>query len=132
MGFFMALPDAGQITIIAGALVGILTNLIMQVMTYMREGRAHKWAKEQAEVERKERIRVAAEMKAQHEQAAMAITLNTQHAAAVLGQKIDDNTALTVEGISKSEKAIEIGNNVNEKLVLIGEARLGGTAAEQL
>lgn len=124
MGFLMALPDAGAITIIVGALGGIASTLILQIMSYLREGRAHRWLQEQSALDRRERLATAEELKRQHEEAAMTITLNTQHAAAVLSQKIDDNTEISV-------KAFDAANNVNEKLVAIGEARLRGTSAER-
>lgn len=56
--------------------------------------------------DRSERIRVADDVKAKHEEGIQTIA-----------KKIDDNTEISV-------KAFDVANNVNEKLVAIGEARV--------
>ncbi len=101
----MTLPDAGQLTVIVGALMGITTNLIIQILSYLREGRAHRWAKEQANFDRAERLRVAEELKG-----------HTAEAAQVLAGKIDENTAVNVAAIEAGEKAYTEANNLSLKI----------------
>lgn len=108
-----------------------LTGLAISILNYLRESRAHRWAVEQSERDKKERLATAEELKRQHEQAAMAITLNTQHAAAVLSDKIDQTQAKIDENTQLSMKAFTEANNINEKIAAIGEARLRGTAADR-
>lgn len=98
--------DTGAITIIVTTLGTTITTLVMQVISWMREGRRHKWEVEQLIWDRKERVRVAE-----------ALRKHTDVKAEQLVSKIDENTEI-------SSKAFEVANNVNEKLVAIGEARL--------
>lgn len=98
--------DPGTIAIIATTLGTTITTLILQIMAWKREGRKHEWEIDQLVWDRKERIRVAEELRK-----------HTDNKAEQLVSKIDENTNI-------SAKAFEVANNVNEKLVAIGEARL--------
>ncbi len=108
--------DPATSTIIATSVTGLFVTLL----NYFREARAHRWAVEQSQRDREERERIAAEVKASHVAVAATLAQTTQDTATALGQKIDANTEINV-------KALDVANNVNDKLVAIGEARLRGT-----
>lgn len=87
--------DPTVATVLITTLGTVAGTFILQLMSMIREGKQHKWQREQAEWDRSERIK----------------------AATVLGDKIDTNTEISV-------KAFDVANNVNEKLVAIGQARI--------
>lgn len=98
--------DSGTIATIITILGATISTLIMQIAQWMREGRKHKWEVDQMMWDRKDRQRVAQDMKD-----------HADRRTAALATKIDENTEISV-------KAFDVANNVNEKLVAIGEARM--------
>ncbi len=89
--------DAATATLIAST----FGTLAVSVLNYMREGRAHKWAEEAHEEDKKDREQTATSLHA----------------------KIDDAQQDIAAGTKAAAAAYEVANNVNDKLVAIGEVR---------
>jgi hypothetical protein len=98
----MSLPDSGIIALVVAAIGAFTTgiaNLFAMYWQYQREGRAHQWI-----VDKEDRDNA-------HRQA---MALQTQQTIATKIDKTDENVAAFAE----------IANNVNNKLVAIGEVRM--------
>lgn len=87
--------DPSVATIIVTTLCTTVVGLLLQVLAYLREGRAHKWQVEQAELDRIHRAQI-----------------NTN-----LTTKIDENTEISVSAFKEA-------NDINRKIQAIGEMRL--------
>lgn len=104
--------DAATATILCSS----LATLGGIVATYLRESRAHRWAQEEADAARKERIQTAADLKAHTELSALNVAADTQRGVAVLVGKIDENSALNVAAIEAGEKAFNEANQLTMKI----------------
>lgn len=119
--------DAATITILCTS----IATLVGLVLNYLREGRAHKWAKDEADAARAERIQTALELKAHTDASALSVAANTKQGVAVLVDRIDtaraelaENTAINVESIKKSDINFDIANHSQDKLIMLAEAGL--------
>ncbi len=101
--------DAAAWAVICSSLVAAIGGFVTALLTYLREGRAHKWQVEQAEIDRLERLTTAADLK-EH----TAIT-----SATIVG-KIDENTEVNKAAIAAGEKAYAEANNLSQKIYSIG------------
>lgn len=119
--------DATTATILGST----LTGLTISVLSYLREGRAHKWAVEQSERDRKERLKTAEELKLQHAEASAHLAQNTRAVGTEIVERIEEAKAKIDENTLVSVQAFAEANNINEKIVAIGEARLRGSAADR-
>ena len=91
--------SAGQIAILATALVTLLTTMATLVYQFVREGRRHRW-----EVEADRRNAETAERAERDAQ-------RVEKAGVALNAKIDENTAISRQAFTET-------NHVNEKLAL--------------
>lgn len=98
--------DPTVLTVILTTLGGVITQVLLQLAQWFRDGRRHQWQVQQMQWDRSERDRVAQQ-----------VIRNTNTGVGVLVDKIEDNTKI-------SKEAFDVGNHINEKLVAIGEARL--------
>lgn len=108
--------DPAILTLLISTLCGTAATLFAQIMSYMREGRAHKWQREQADREAADRIATAQEVKTHAAYAANVIAADAKASAKVLADKIDENTEVSV-------RAFDEANGVNKKILAIGELR---------
>lgn len=116
----MALPDAGVLALMIAAIGAFSTgvaNFALQILQYKREDRAHRWAVEQSEQDRRERHRDALDMKAHTDLKAEAVQDKAIEQASKIVTKIEENTAI-------SQRAFKEANDVNKKILAIGEIRL--------
>lgn len=104
--------DAATLTILCSS----LATFGGMVLTYLREGRAHQWAKDEADAARLERIQTAADLKAHTEMNARTVAENTKQGVAVLSNKIDENSAINVAAIEAGEKAYTEANQLTMKI----------------
>ncbi len=97
----------------------LATTILTFVFQCYRESRDRRWKREDQEKQDAREKRDAADKKRIAELVIENQRLVAKHAAETkrdLGGMIKENTSLTREGIEKSEKAIQVGNNFNEKL----------------
>lgn len=86
-----------------------VSGLFVQIMQYVREGRQHRWLIEQSQFEQQERVRIAKELK-----------VHTDANRESLATKIDENTEM-------NKVALDAANDVNKKILAIGELRQKST-----
>lgn len=116
--------DAAAMTIIITTLVTTAGNLLLGLMQYIREGRAHAWAVQQAIDDRDHRIAIATATAENSDANAAKVAVNTLQGVAKLAAKIDENTEI-------STAAFREANGVNQKIAAIGEMRLKSTLQQQ-
>lgn len=120
----------------ASLLASSLATLTVGVLTYMREGRAHRWAREQSEADAKARLEQAEIVKQERLETAAALKEHTARNLAAAADRVVDQVGEAREEIKSGARAAaaayEVANNVNDKLVAIGEARVkGGSEADR-
>lgn len=113
----MAPIDNATATILITTLCGTIGSLATAILNYFREGRAHDWQVKQAELDRKDRERIAAEVKAHAAYAANVVAADSRETAKALSTKLDENTEISV-------RAFDEANGVNKKILAIGELRV--------
>lgn len=105
----------------ATVVAGVVTTVVMAVLQYIREGRTHRWMVEQNQLDRQERIEIAARLQLHHDITAQQVKANTTAGVKELVKKIDENTAMNSE-------ALQVANGVNDKILAIGGLRVGDIA----
>lgn len=116
--------DAAAMTIIVTTLIAAAGNVLIGLMQFIREGRAHKWAMQQAKDDRDHREAIADALVKKTEEAAAKVAANTLRGVATLADKIDENTEI-------SAAAFREANGVNQKIAAIGEMRLRSTTQQK-
>lgn len=108
--------DPAVLTLLISTLCGTVATLATGILSYMREGRAHKWQQDLAAHEARERQEIAAEVKAHAAYAANVVAATTKAGVDTIVSKIDENTEVSV-------RAFDEANGVNKKILAIGELR---------
>ncbi len=134
--------DSALTGLLVTTAVGAITGATTSLLNYLREGREHKWQREQRELEKKdredqrelerrERLDTAAELKEHQEAAAQALAETAKRVQTTIVQKLDEAKGDIASGSAAAAKAYDaaaesviVSNKVNNKLVAIGEARL--------
>lgn len=109
--------DTATATILITTLCGTLVTVITTILNFIREGRAHNWQVEQADRDRKDRERIASEVKVHAAYAANMVAADTKAGMTQLSNKMDENTEISV-------RAFDEANGVNKKILAIGELRM--------
>ncbi len=124
-----------QLTVVAAGAATVATSFITLIVQIYREGRARKWALEDAALlatkVQDEADRVAEKLDAEH---ALSAAARTQVAEAIhehraVGEQVivalAENTVKTEEGTAAAKKAYNEANHANEKLEQLGIAHVG-------
>lgn len=112
----MAQMDTATATILITTLCGTLVTVITTLLNYFKEGRAHKWQIEQAEIDRADRERIAKEVKVHTAYAANIVAADSRITAKAITDKLDENTEISI-------RAFDEANGINKKILAIGEVR---------
>lgn len=109
----------------AAIIAGVITTALMQIMTYLREGRKHKWDEEERAFDRQQRIDVAEGVKANQvkvaEELKSAQIVIAKHLAAEHARTAQAGRDVTLGGIQEIVTKIQENTAVNEAAIVAGE-----------